>query len=77
MDEFSPKVNLLQKCCRTFSDHNLLVASFRTKNRIVDKHEIIMRERKNLDLLSYRAEMEKLDWTALYDSDNVDKINNI
>ena len=62
---------------RSFSDHNLLIVSFRTKNKNMDKHDIVKRERKGLDLLLYKNEIAKIDWTELYAASDIDKINSI
>ena len=52
---------------RAFSDHNLILLSFRSKGGQNDRHDIITRDRKNY----------KIDWTQLLQSENIDIINYI
>ena len=62
---------------RTFSDHNLLIVSFRTKTKNLDRHDIIKRERKGMDPIQYKNEIAKIDWTDLYAATDIDIINSI
>ena len=62
---------------RTFSDHNLILMSYRTKDRITDKHDIVCRDRRNFKVTDYQEQIGLIDWSRLYSSDNVDEINNI
>ena len=62
---------------RSVSDHNLIVVSFRTKEKIENRHDIVKRLRKGMDAVAYKSDIAGIDWTELYNSNNVDIINNI
>ena len=62
---------------RAFSDHNLIIVSFRTKRRIEDKHEVVKREMKIFYTKIYREEIAKIDWRDLYQSGDLDEIYHI
>ena len=46
---------------RAASDHNLLTATLRTKDRREQEHEIKKRDRKNLNIERYKEKMKNLD----------------
>ena len=57
---------------RTFSDHNLLWTAFRTKEKVNITHDFRKRVRSNLDLDRYRTKMSQIDWTELYQCENLE-----
>ena len=48
-----------------------------TKDKIVDRHDIVRRSRKEMNVDEYQKEVEKIDWKELFESRNVDVINDI
>ena len=62
---------------RTFSDHNLIVVCFRTRSRIEDRHEYIKRQRNKMDPEHYKREIAEIDWTELFESNDVEVVNSI
>ena len=62
---------------RSFSDHNLVLVSCKTRNRIENRHDIVKRSRKYLDVEKYKTDIGNIDWTDLYESQNIDVINDI
>ena len=60
---------------RSFSDHNLIMVSFRTKNKLENRHEILKRERKNFDKIKYKNDIQSIDWSGFYESENIDYLN--
>ena len=62
---------------RTFSDHNLLLLAFWTKDKLVNKNEIVRRDRKNFDEKNYKTKLSMIDWTGFFESTNLDHINNM
>ena len=67
----------IQNLSRAFSDHNLLLLSVRTKNKIMDRHDITKRDRSKMNLEEYRRDIGNIDWTRLMDSNDVNFVNNI
>ena len=62
---------------RAFSDHNLVITSYRTKEVLADSHDSIMRYRNQWDAAAaYSLEIEKIGWTEMLSSDDLDFINN-
>ena len=57
---------------RTFSDHNLIWASYRIKEKLVDHHDFWKRERRNLDLDRYRLKMSQINWDSLYNCEDLE-----
>ena len=53
---------------RAFSDHNLIVENFRTKDRLENRHDIVKRLRKNMDISIYKSNIAQIDWTEVYES---------
>ena len=51
---------------RLFSDHNLIVLSFRMKDRIDYRHEIIKRDRKDFDMKGYIENIVQIDWEDFF-----------
>ena len=62
---------------RTYSDHNILLMSFRTKDREPDRHEIVTRDRKGLNLTEYTARIANIDWGDFLEIQDIDKLNSI
>ena len=62
---------------RASSDHNLVITSFRTKDRCEDRHDIVKRVRKDLDVNKYKSDIGGIDWTSLLQSEDIDEINAI
>ena len=72
----APQRLIFQKnLVRSFSDHNLLIISFRTKNKLENKHKILKRERRNFDLIRYRQDIADIDWSEFYKSESLDYLN--
>ena len=69
------KVIYFRNITRTCSDHNLLVLSLRTKDRIDDRHEIVSRNRQKLNLEEYREKIAKIEWGDYYEIEDVDRLN--
>ena len=62
---------------RSASDHNVISAVVRTKNRKLHVHDMTRRDRKNFDLASYRDKIQAIDWSELYSSQDINVINDI
>ena len=62
---------------RSASDHNLISAVIRTKDREEQAHEISRRDRKNMDLQRYRMKIKHIDWSEFYDSQDINILNDI
>ena len=62
---------------RSASDHNMILVSIRTKNRVEDKHEIVKRERRNMDVEKYKENMRNIDWTSLYNCQDLELMNSL
>ena len=62
---------------RTSSDHNVISAIIRTKDRQEHSHDITRRDRSNFNFLSYKSKIQKIDWSELFVSNNIDIINDI
>ena len=61
--------------CKGYSDHNLTSISIRSKMIVTDRHDMILRDRKNFDPTTYRQQVELIDWAPLLSSTNIDIIN--
>ena len=62
---------------RGTSDHNMIMTSFDTKVRNNICHEVRKRRRHDFNVERYRERLKNVDWTDLFNSDNVDTINDI
>ena len=62
---------------RASSDHNLLVLSVRTKDRIEDRHDIVCRNRQKWDPKVYREKIEEIEWEDYYQIEDVDRLCDI
>ena len=62
---------------RTYSDHNLLIMSFRTKDKEQDKHKIVQRDRRTYDQQEYSARIANIDWEDFFESNDIEKINSM
>ena len=62
---------------RAFSDHNMIMATFRTKNRVQNIHDYTMRQRKNFDLDQYKRDLASIDWTEFDNTEDLDVLNDI
>ena len=60
---------------RAFSDHNLVIVSLRTKNILEDRHDSEMRDRTNWNPVQCSLLIDKIDWTDLKNSTDLDFIN--
>ena len=60
---------------RSFSDHNIIGAYIRTKDRKENSHESEMRIRKNFDPEIYKTMIGRIDWKDYFLTENVDKLN--
>ena len=61
---------------RTYSDHNLVLMSIRTKNRSENRQNVVKRERKNMDVKKYTEDIGNIDWGDFYQSEDIDYLNN-
>ena len=66
----------IKNLVRSYSDHNLILVSFRTKNKIENKHNFFRRERRNFDVNKYRSDIDNIEWKPFYESEDLDYINN-
>ena len=62
---------------RSSSDHHVISAVVRTKDRMEHCHDITRRDRKNFNIDRYRLKIQNIDWTALMESNDIDHINDI
>ena len=62
---------------RTSSDHNVTSTIIRTKDRQEHSHEITRRDRSKFNFATYKSKIQKIDWKELFESDNIDIINDI
>ena len=53
------RIVYVQNLVRSFSDHNLIILSVRLKDRVVDRHDLKMRDMRNWDVVKYNSEIEK------------------
>ena len=56
---------------RATADHNMIQTVFRTKGQIGGAHEIVKRCRKDFDLEQYKSEVESINWSPLFEMENV------
>ena len=62
---------------RSTSDHNVISVILRTKDRKEHIHDTLKRNMKNFNLDRYREKISKINWDSLYESENIDTINDI
>ena len=62
---------------RSGSDHNVVSVVMRTKDRISQKQEILIRSWKDLDKDRVKLKMRLIDWTDIYLTKNIDIANDI
>ena len=62
---------------RAASDHNLILVVFKTKIKTKNKHQIIKRDRKNLDTNEYVNLIKEIDWSDLLECENLDIMNDM
>ena len=62
---------------RASSDHNVISAILRTKDRREHVHDTRRRNMKNFNLSRYRGKIENIDWKDLYESKNINIVNDI
>ena len=74
---FPGKLIYMRNIQRAYSDHNIILASIRRKQKNVDTHDFTKRDMKNFDPEKYKKEVEKIDWKELLETSNIDLINNI
>ena len=60
---------------RGSSDHNFISVTIRTKNKLSQGQESYRRVWKNFDPVRFRARISNIDWSPLYESRNIDVIN--
>ena len=60
---------------RGSSDHNFISVVLRTKNKLSQGQESLRRTWKNFNPDSFRARIRSINWAPLYESENVDIIN--
>ena len=71
--------NIIQtsNCVRAASDHNTITAVIRTKNRKLHVHDVVRRNKSNMNVERYRMKIKNVDWGELFDSQDVDIVNDI
>ena len=62
---------------RTYSDHNLLVMSFRTKDRTPDRHEIVQRNRKSYKSDDYSKKISEINWENFFEIHDTEELNSM
>ena len=62
---------------RSASDHNVITAVLRTKNRKLHVHDITKRNMKNFNLTTYRNKIQAIDWREFYSSQDINVLNDI
>ena len=62
---------------RAYSDHNLILIQFRTKNVLNDRHEVVIRDRRNYNKEEYKQRIASINWTEFNNSENIDIKNDI
>ena len=67
----------LKNLPRTFSDHHLLLLSFRTKDKIQNVQEFMKRERRDFNKIRYLKRMSDIDWTEFYQTEDLEIKNSI
>ena len=70
------RIIYVKNLVRSFSDHNLILVSFRTKNKIENKHKFFRRERRNFDIEKYRQDIQNIDWEPFFESEDLVFMNN-
>ena len=60
---------------RSFSDHHLIVVSVAMKEKMQAAHETKARDRTNWDPALYNSEIGKIDWEEMYESTDMNVIN--
>ena len=71
------RLTYIKNIPRKFSDHNLIILSFRTKDKIKNNHDFLKRERKNFNLENYQLKMPQIDWREFYLAEDIDIMNSI
>ena len=61
----------------TPSDHNILTAILRSRDRKENSQVLISRDRKNLDLKEYTSRVQKIDWSDFFRSEDINELNQI
>ena len=56
-------------------DHNVIGAVLRTKDRPEHGHDMLRRERKNMNIERYRASIAAIDWSNYYQCNDVNLLN--
>ena len=69
------RIIFVQNIPRSFSDHNLINCAVKTKDRREDKQDILTRDRSNLDEVAYKEKFDRIDWSEMYNCDNIDIVN--
>ena len=69
------KLIYFRNLVRLSSDHNLILISLRTKNRLADRHEMVRRNRNEYDASKYREDMARIDWSEYYELNSIDLIS--
>ena len=62
---------------RSYSDHNLICVTLRTKDKIVTPQEIYKRICRNFDLYSYRAGIGAINWSPLFNTTDLNVMNTV
>ena len=71
----SSRIIKVENIVNSASDHNLVKTTIRTKNPVKIKHCTRMRKRKHFDNLKYKSRLAELDWSELYQCENIDVAN--
>ena len=51
---------------RSASDHNMLTVTVRTKDRQEQEHDMTRRDRRHMDMESYKRRIKNIDWTEFF-----------
>ena len=62
---------------RAASDHNMISATIRTKNRKIHVHDMTRRNKSKMDLDRYRMKIKNIDWKELFESQDINIVNDI
>ena len=62
---------------RAYSDHNLILFAIRTMDKQTDKHEIVMRDRRKLDLKEFKSDLAGIEWDNFFECEDLDILNSM
>ena len=62
---------------RAASDHNFLITVIRAKNRQEHGHDMLRRDRKEMNVERYKEKIKCIDWSEFYCCEDINKLNEI